>query len=284
MVTNLIFILKAIIIGIVEGITEFLPVSSTGHMIIVGHLIGFNEGGGPAAIYSKAYLNMFEVVIQLGAILAIVVLYWNKIKGSFENFSPSKPKSGFKFWFNIFVACIPAGILGILFKDKIEAKLFYPLPVSIALLVGAFWMLYAEKKYRRKFTTRTIDDITVKQAIIVGIFQCLALWPGMSRSASTIIGGWICGLSTVAAAEFSFFLALPVMVGASALSILKHTVALNIPQVIALTVGFVVSFIVALIVVDKFITFLKKKPMRVFAIYRVLIGIIMLGLIFTQVI
>lgn len=282
--TNLIFILKAIIIGIVEGITEFLPVSSTGHMIIVGNLIGFKEGIMPAALYSKDYLDMFEVVIQLGAILAIVFLYWNKIKDSFKNFSPSKPKSGFKFWFNIFVACIPAGVLGVLFHDKIQAKLFYPLPVSIALLIGAFWMIFAEKKYRGKFTTRTIDDITVKQAIVIGCFQCLSLWPGMSRSASTIIGGWISGLSTVAAAEFSFFLALPIMVGASAISLLKHFAVLNVVQVVALTAGFIVSFIVALVVVDKFVTFLKKKPMRVFAIYRVFIGVILLILIFANII
>ncbi|MCY6355917.1 undecaprenyl-diphosphate phosphatase [Clostridium sp. ZS2-4] len=282
--TNLIFIFKAIIIGIVEGITEFLPVSSTGHMIIVGNLIGFKEGIMPAALYSKDYLDMFEVVIQLGAILAIIFLYWNKIKDSFKNFSPSKPKSGFKFWFNIFVACIPAGILGVLFHDKIQAELFYPLPVSIALLIGAFWMIFAEKKYRRKFTTRTIDDITVKQAIVIGCFQCLSLWPGMSRSASTIIGGWISGLSTVAAAEFSFFLALPVMVGASAISLWKHFAILNVVQVVALTAGFIVSFIVALVVVEKFVAFLQKKPMRVFAVYRVLVGIILLILIFANII
>lgn len=282
--TNLIFILKAIIIGIVEGITEFLPVSSTGHMIIVGNLIGFKEGIMPAALYSKNYLDMFEVVIQLGAILAIIFLYWNKMKDSFKNFSPSKPKSGFKFWFNIFVACIPAGVLGMLFHDKIKAKLFYPLPVSIALVVGAIWMIIAEKKYRRKFTTRTIDDITVKQAIVIGCFQCLSLWPGMSRSASTIIGGWISGLSTVAAAEFSFFLALPVMIGASALSLWKHSAALNVVQVVALIAGFIVSFIVALVVVDKFVTFLKKKPMKVFAIYRVFVGVILLMLIFSNII
>jgi undecaprenyl-diphosphatase len=156
--------------------------------------------------------------------------------------------------------------------------------VAIALLVGAFWIIFAEKKYRRKFTTRTIDDISVKQAIIIGCFQCLSLWPGMSRSASTIIGGWISGLSTVAAAEFSFFLALPVMIGASALSLWKHSAALNVVQIVALTGGFIVSFIVALVVVDKFVSFLQKKPMRVFAIYRVFIGIILMVLIFLNIV
>lgn len=282
---NLIFILKAIIIGIVEGITEFLPVSSTGHMIIVGHLIGFKEGGVPAALYTKQYIDAFTMIIQLGAILAIVVLYWNKIMKTFQNFSPKKPKSGFKFWFNIFVACIPAGVLGLTFNDWIEEKLFNPITVTAALLVGAIWMIFAEKKYRGKYTTKTIDDINIKQAFFIGCFQCLALWPGMSRSASTIIGAWIAGLSTVAAAEFSFFLALPVMVGVTLKSLLDINIAaLGMVQIIALIVGFIVSFIVALIVVDKFVSFLKKRPMRIFAIYRILIGIILLVLIIFNII
>lgn len=281
---NFLFILKAVIIGIVEGITEFLPVSSTGHLIIVENIIGFKEGINPEVLYSKSYIDMFTMVIQLGAILAIIFLYWDKIKSSFKNFSPLKPKSGFKFWFNVGVACIPAGVLGILFNDKIEEKLFYPIPVSIALIVGAVWMIFAEKRYRKKFTTKSIDDITIKQAFVIGCFQCLALWPGMSRSASTIIGGWIAGLSTVAAAEFSFFVAIPVMVGVSIISLGKHMVAMSSIQIIALTIGFIVSFIVALVVVEKFISFLQKRPMRIFAIYRVFIGIILFALIFTKII
>ncbi|KOA19447.1 undecaprenyl-diphosphatase [Clostridium homopropionicum DSM 5847] len=274
---NLIFILKAIIIGIVEGITEFLPVSSTGHMIIVGNLIDFKAGVAPAALYTKQYIDAFTFIIQLGAILAIVVLYWNKIISTFKNFSPRKPKSGFKFWFNIFIACIPAGVLGLTFNDWIEANLLNPITVTAGLLVGAFWMLFAEKKYRGKFTTKTIDEVNIKQAFFIGCFQCLAIWPGMSRSASTIIGAWIAGLSTVAAAEFSFFLALPVMVGVTLKSLVDiNLAALATVQIIALVVGFIVSFIVALIVVDKFISFLQKRPMRVFAMYRILIGIILL--------
>lgn len=277
---NLIFIFKAIIIGIVEGITEFLPVSSTGHMIIVGNLIGFKEGVLPEALYTKEYIDSFTMIIQLGAILAIVVLYWEKIKRTFKNFSPSKPKSGFRFWLTVGIACIPAGVLGILFDDIIEEKLFNTTTVTIALLVGAFWMLYAEKKYRGKFTTKSIDNVTIKQAFLIGCFQCLAMWPGMSRSASTIIGAWIAGLSTVAAAEFSFFLALPVMIGVSIIKLIKINLAvLSIVQIIALLVGFIVSFIVALVVVEKFITFLQKRPMRIFALYRILIGMILLILI-----
>lgn len=278
---NFIFIVKVIIIGIVEGITEFLPVSSTGHMIIVGNLIGFKEGILPESLYTKQYIDSFTMIIQLGAILAIVVLYWNKIKSTFKNFSLSKPKSGFKFWFTVGVACIPAGVLGILFDDMIEEKLFNPVTVTAALLIGAFGMLYAEKRYRGKFVTKSIDDVTLKQAFIIGCFQCLAMWPGMSRSASTIIGAWIAGLSTVAAAEFSFFLALPVMIGVSIIKLVKINIALlSLVQIIGLVVGFIVSFIIALIVVEKFVAFLKKRPMRVFAIYRILVGIILIMLIF----
>ncbi|WP_374048083.1 undecaprenyl-diphosphate phosphatase [Clostridium sp. MB40-C1] len=281
---NFIFILKAIIIGVVEGITEFLPVSSTGHMIIIGNLIGFKEGILPKTLYSKSYIDMFNMVIQLGAILAIIFLYWGKITDTFKDFWPTKPKSGFMFWFKIGIACIPAGVLGILFNDKIEEKLFYPMPVIAALIVGALWMIFAEKKYRRNFKTKSIDDITIKQAFVIGCFQCLALWPGMSRSASTIIGGWISGLSTIAAAEFSFFVAIPVMVGVTIISLSKHLVAVNAIQIIALAVGFIVSFIVALVVVDKFISFLKKRPMRVFAMYRIFVGILLLVLVFTNVV
>ncbi|EDS77743.1 putative undecaprenol kinase [Clostridium botulinum C str. Eklund] len=275
---NLWFIIKAIIIGIVEGITEFLPVSSTGHMIIVEDLINFKEGVMPASLYTKQYIDAFTMIIQLGAILAIVVLYWGKIKSSFENFALSKPKSGFKFWLNIAVAAVPAGILGLKFHSKINEKLFNPGSVTAALIVGAIWMIFAEKRYRGKFTTRDIDNVTIKQAFIIGCFQCLALWPGMSRSASTIIGAWIVGLSTVAAAEFSFFLALPVMFGLTLKSLIFdiNIFTLGSMHIIGLTIGFIVSFIVALIVVDKFITFLKKRPMRVFAIYRILLGIVLI--------
>ncbi|KGM95172.1 undecaprenyl-diphosphate phosphatase [Clostridium botulinum] len=282
---NLLFIIKIIIIGIVEGITEFLPVSSTGHMIIVEELIKFKEGIQPISLYTKQYKDAFTMIIQLGAILAIVVLYWDKIKKSFRNFAPSHPKSGFKFWLNIAVAAVPAGVIGLKYHSRINEKLFNPASVTAALIVGAIWMIFAEKRYRGKFKTRDIDSVTIKQAFIIGCFQCLALWPGMSRSASTIIGAWIVGVSTVAAAEFSFFLALPVMFGITLKSLKDINVfALSSIHIIGLTVGFLVSFFVALIVVDKFINFLKKKPMRVFAIYRILLGIVLIVLFLFNVI
>ncbi|WP_251861229.1 undecaprenyl-diphosphate phosphatase [Clostridium sp. Marseille-Q2269] len=281
----MLLILKAIIIGIVEGITEFLPVSSTGHMIIAGSLIGFN-----GSMYRKEYTDMFSVVIQLGAILAIVVLYREKILSTLKNFFPSSTvpvkKCGLKFWINIVIASIPAAVIGLPLNDKIEEKLFFPLPVTIALIVGAIWMIYAENKYRNNSKRISIDDINAKQAIIIGLFQCLSLWPGMSRSASTIIGAWIVGLSTVVAAEFSFFLAIPAMIGASGISLIKHNVfsTCSSIELIALAVGFIVSFVVALVVVDKFIAFLQKKPMKVFAIYRIALGVILIILFYLKVI
>lgn len=274
---EIVLMLKAVIIGIVEGITEFLPISSTGHMIIVGNLINFQ-----APAYPEQYVNMFEVVIQLGAILAIVVLYWEKIKTSLANLEPGK--WGFKLWFNIFIAFLPSAIIGLLLHKAIEAKLFNAISVSLALVLGGFLMIFMENKYRRGNKTKSIDDVNVVQAFKIGCFQCLALWPGMSRSASTIMGAWISGLNTVAAAEFSFFLAIPTMVGASVLSLKSGVGSMNGSQVIALVIGFVVSFLVALVVVEKFIKFLQRKPMRVFAIYRIFIGIVILVLAFTKVI
>lgn len=271
---GILLIFKSVILGIVEGVTEFLPVSSTGHLVIFQNLIGF---GGTSA----SYVDMYTYVIQLGAILAVIILYWKRIKDTLVNFSPKKvgyEKSGFKFWFMIFIACIPGGILGVLFDDLAEKYLFAPIPVAITLFVGAILMILAENKFRNNTSKGKELNVTIKQAFIIGVFQCLAIIPGMSRSASTIIGGWISGLSTVAAAEFSFFLAIPVMVGMSILKIIKigGLFTLTSQETVALAVGFVVSFIVALIVIDKFIAYLKKRPMRIFAVYRIIFAIVVL--------
>jgi undecaprenyl-diphosphatase len=264
----MLLILKAIIIGIVEGITEYLPISSTGHMIIVSDLINFKG----------AFADMFMIVIQLGAILAVVFLYWDKIWNSLKNLMPGK--WGFKLWSNILVAFIPSAVIGLLFNDYIDEHLFGTVTVVAALIFGAFLMIIIENKYRKRKGINNIEDINLGQAFMIGCFQCLALWPGMSRSASTIMGAWIVGLSTVAAAEFSFFLALPTMVAASAWTLLKKGVAIQTSnEVIALGVGFLVSFVVAYIVIEKFIAFLQKRPMRVFAIYRIFIGIVIAVLV-----
>ncbi|MGH4123126.1 MAG: undecaprenyl-diphosphate phosphatase [Clostridium sp.] len=265
---NIILVLKAVIIAIVEGITEFIPVSSTGHMIIVGNIINFKG----------AFANSFEVVIQLGAILAIIVLYWNKIWNSVVDFFQAKP-SGIKFWTNIIVAVIPAGVLGFLLNDKIDEYLFNPTTVALALVVGGILMIIIENKFRHLDKIKNIEQISIKQSIKIGCFQCFALWPGMSRSASTIMGGWISGVSTVAATEFSFFLAIPTMVGAAGLTLYKSGMNFSNGEIITLVIGFITAFLVALVVVEKFVSYLKNKPMKIFAIYRIVVGITLLFLI-----
>ena len=265
---NIILVLKAIIIAIVEGVTEFIPISSTGHMIIVGDVINFKG----------AFANQFEVVIQLGAILAIIVLYWNKIWNSVKEFFQGRP-SGIKFWTNIIAAFIPAAFFGFLLNDKIDEYLFNSGTVAVGLVVGGVLMIIIEGRFRNKSITESIEEISIKQSVKIGFFQCLALWPGMSRSASTIMGGWICGVSTVAATEFSFFLAIPTMVGATALTLFKSGMNFSSGEIITLFIGFVTAFLVALIVVEKFVSYLKKKPMKVFAIYRIIVGVVLLFLI-----
>ena len=277
---DILFIIKAIIIAIVEGLTEFIPVSSTGHMILAGSIIGFN-GDFP---------KMFEVVIQLGAILAVVVLYWKKIKDSvieFFTYIFTKGKEGevgFRFGINIIVGSIPAMILGVILHDKIKSVLFGTGPVVIGFIVGGILLIIIENKFRKKkHAIRDIDKITPIDSFKIGCFQCLAMWPGMSRSASTIMGGWIAGLSTTIAAEFSFFLAIPAMVGSSALDLFKYNYStMTMTHVISLIIGFIVAFIVALIVMRKFIDYLKKKPMRVFAVYRIGAGIVFAILIYSN--
>ncbi|MBS5317926.1 MAG: undecaprenyl-diphosphate phosphatase [Clostridiales bacterium] len=270
--------LKAGLLGIIEGLTEFLPVSSTGHLIIFSNLIDFYKHS------SKEFVDMFNMVIQLGAILAVVVFYWKKIWSTIVHLFPSKStpvnECGLYFWGMILISCIPAAAIGLPFDDWIQEHLFNPVVVACTLFFGALWMIYAENKLRKGKMT-SLEDITIspKQALTVGLFQVLSMGPGMSRSASTIIGGWACGLSTVAAAEYSFFLAIPVMMGQALIHILKM---LKMPTPLtslewtSLGVGFGVSFIVALLVIGSFLAFLKKKPMRYFAVYRIVFAFIVL--------
>lgn len=271
---SILLVIKSVILGIIEGLTEFLPVSSTGHIVIFQRLMDFKGT-------TSNYVEMYTYVIQLGAILAVVILYWDKIKETLLNFFPQKvgyEKSGFRFWLMIAIACIPGGVFGILLDDLADQYLFSPVPIALTLFFGGIWMMYAENKFRNNRSGGRDLHVTLKQAWVVGLFQCLAIIPGMSRSASTIIGGWVSGLSTVAAAEFSFFLAIPVMVGMSLLKIIKigGVTQLTSPEIISLVVGFVVSFVVALGVINKFISYLKKKPMKIFAIYRMIFAVVVL--------
>ncbi|AVQ45714.1 undecaprenyl-diphosphate phosphatase [Clostridium botulinum] len=278
---DIIFILKAIIIAVVEGLTEFIPVSSTGHMILVGSAINFNG----------EFAKMFEVIIQLGAILAVVVLYWKKIKESVVEFfkfiftKGKEGKTGFKFGINVIVGSIPIGITGLLFYHKIKA-LFRPEAVIIGFIVGGILLLIIENMFRkREHAVQDINSITFVQALKVGLLQILSVWPGMSRSASTIMGGWIAGISTPIAAEFSFFLAIPAMIGTSLKDLFEFDYSIMEPTLwSALILGFIIAFIVSIIVMNKFVSYLKKKPMKIFAIYRVLAGLLLAVLVFTKII
>lgn len=259
-------VIKAIILGIVEGITEFLPISSTGHLILFGHFLGF----------TGEYAVMFEIVIQLGAILAVVFYYRKRIADSLKNIRPGQ--WGFKLWLWMFIAFLPSAALGLLLDDYIAKYLFSPFTVSIALIVGAVLIIVVEKTYN---TVKYNDMLKVgaKKSLLIGVAQCMSLLPGMSRSASTIIGGLMVGLSVKAAAEFSFFLAIPTMIAATGYSLFKGISAMTAIEWTALIVGFAVSFITAFIVVGKFLSFLGKHSLKPFAYYRLAAGFVMLIII-----
>ena len=286
---DLLYIFKAIIIAIVEGLTEFVPVSSTGHMILVGSLIGFREG-------HQVFASMFEVVIQLGAILAVVVLYWKKLWGAVVEFftfiftGGKKGETGFRFGINVLIGSIPCLIIGLTLYKKIKS-LFNPSAVVVGFIVGGILLIVIEKYFRNRASkpgvrvTEDVFDITPIQALKVGCFQILSMWPGMSRSASTIMGGWIAGINTAAATEFSFFLAVPAMIGSSGLELFEFDWSIMTPTyAVALALGFIIAFIVSIVVMDMFVSYLKKKPMRIFAIYRVIAGIVLFVLALTGVI
>lgn len=277
------FCLKSFVLGIVEGVTEFLPISSTGHLIVFEDLLGFQA--------SEQYINTYSYVIQLGAILAVIVLYRKKILATLQNLFPARGKNGrwarpyaetgLRFWITLAIACIPGFIGVLLLGDLADAYLFNAVSVSVVLVLGGVAMILAEKFCRRSSTPLQSGkwlNVSTRQALIIGCFQCLSIIPGMSRSASTIIGGWFAGLSTAASAEFSFFLAIPVMVGMSALKLIQlgGFGSMSSVEMTSLVIGFVVSFVVALIVVKKFIAFLQKKPMTVFAVYRIAFGLFVL--------
>ena len=269
-------------LGIVEGITEFLPISSTGHLIVFEELLDFQA--------SEQYINTYSYVIQLGAILAVMVLYRKKILATLQNLFPKKKngvwtrpysETGLRFWITLAIACIP-GFIGVLrLGDLADAYLFNAVSVSIVLVLGGIAMLLAERFCRKAASVPQKGkwlSVSTKQALIIGGFQCLSIIPGMSRSASTIIGGCFAGLSTSASAEFSFFLAIPVMLGMSALKLIQlgGFGSMSTVELISLGIGFAVSFLVALIVVKKFIAFLQKKSMTVFACYRIVFGLFVL--------
>ena len=255
---------KALILGIIEGLTEFLPVSSTGHLIVAGDLLEFTGQQATA----------FKIIIQLGAILAVMWEFRRKIMD--VTFGLTKEPAARKFTLNLILAFIPAAVVGVLFADTIEHYLFNPITVATALVLGGFVMLWAEKRQHRE-ACETVDDMNWKLALKVGCAQCLALIPGTSRSASTIIGGLWFGLSRKAATEFSFFLAMPTMVGATVYSLIKYRDVLSLDDLPIFAVGFITTFIVAMLTVRALLKFIANHSYAVFAWYRIGFGLLILA-------
>lgn len=254
-------LLQTIILAIVEGITEFLPISSTGHMIIAQKMMG---------IADSPFTKAFIVNIQFGAILSVVILYWKKFFQSID------------FYFRLFVAFIPAAVLGFLFSDKIDALLENALTIGIALLAGGVILLFIDKLIKE----RSLEKPNYRSAFVIGVFQCLAMIPGVSRSAATIVGGLTQGLNRKSAAEFSFFLAVPTMLAASAKSTLDvykaNPETFNQNNLFTLLIGAVVAFIVALLTVRFFIGFIQKRGFALFGWYRIVLGLTIIALLYTK--
>jgi undecaprenyl-diphosphatase len=256
-------ILKAIILGIVEGVTEFLPISSTGHLILVNQFISFD----------KNFTLLFDIVIQLGAIFAVLV-YFRKKLWPFEK-DPIKKKETLSIWYKTLIGILPAVFFGALFGSVIEKKLFNPWVVAMALLVGGVIILIIEKR-NREGKIISINNLSFKTAFFIGLVQCLSMIPGTSRSAATIIGAMILGASRVVATEFSFFLAIPTMFAATGYSLIKYRSLLNAHQFFILSIGFVVSFFTALAVIKLFINYVQKNNFKIFGYYRILLGIVVI--------
>lgn len=275
--------IKSILFGIVEGITEWLPISSTGHLILVEQFVKFTE-------VSPEFWSMFQVVIQFGAILAVVLLYWNKIwpitKNKKEAISPKGILSYFNkdimlLWAKILVACIPAAVIGLLFDEVFEELFYNPFCIALALIVFGIAFIVIEnfnKKRDDKKLKQQNSQITYKDAIIIGIFQLLAaIFPGTSRSGATIIGGLLIGLSRPNAAEFTFYLAIPTMLGASLLKLVKFGLGFTGMELAILLVGMVVSFLVSVLVIKFLMNYIKKHDFKIFGYYRIILGIIVLA-------
>jgi undecaprenyl-diphosphatase len=257
--------LMAVVLGIIEGVTEFLPISSTGHLILVEDLLGFK---GPAC-------NFFEIIIQLGAILSIVWIYRVKLWTTALGFFRPGPEQ--RLTVNIVIAFLPAAIIGVLAHDFIKSVLFSPWVVSVALIVGGIAILIIERT-QKDHPIKAVEDLPPSKALAVGLFQCVAMIPGMSRAAATIMGALLVGVARPAAAEFSFLLAIPTMFGATLYDLYKNRDVLTSDGLEFIAVSFVVSFVVALVVVKWLLRYISAHNFSAFAIYRIVIGVVMIGI------
>ena len=267
-------LLKAVLFGIVEGVTEWLPISSTGHLILLNEFITLNV--------SEEFGSMFDVVIQLGAILAVIVLFFHKLNPFAPSKSADEKKQTWSLWFKVIAAIIPSGVVGILFDDWMDAHLHNGIVVSIALIVYGIAFILVERRNQGRHL-RVIDDvhdIGYKTAILIGVFQCLSLVPGTSRSGSTILGAILIGVGRSAGAEFSFFMAIPTMLGASAIKGLKFLlsgVEATGTEIGVLVVGCIVSFLVSMVVIKGLMEYVRKHSFSAFGVYRIVLGAVVLA-------
>lgn len=270
---DIIEILKAILFGIVEGITEWLPVSSTGHIILLDEFVKLQV--------SEAFMEMFEVVIQLGAILAVIVLFFKKLNPFSPKKDSSQKKDTWLLWAKVIVAVIPSAVIGLLLDDWMDAHLYNYIVVAITLILYGVAFLFVEKlNAKRSLREISVYDIDYRTAVFIGCFQCLSLIPGTSRSGATILGAILLGVGRSAGAEFSFFLAIPTMLGASALKFVKFLLSgatATSTEVSVLVVGCVVSFLVSLLVIKGLMEYVRKHSFAVFGVYRIILGIVVLG-------
>ena len=267
-------LLKAVLFGIVEGVTEWLPISSTGHLILLNEFITLNV--------SDAFRSMFDVVIQLGAILAVIVLFFHKLNPFSPTKSEGEKKQTWQLWFKVVAAIIPSGIVGVLFDDWMEAHFHNATVVSVALIVYGVAFILVERRNARRVGGKTVEGvyaIDYKTALLIGCFQCLSLIPGTSRSGSTILGAILIGVGRSAGAEFSFFMAIPTMLGASAIKGLKFLlsgVTATGTEIGVLIVGCVVSFLVSLLVIRGLMEYVRRHSFSAFGVYRILLGVVVL--------
>ncbi len=263
-------IIKAAILGIIEGITEWLPISSTGHMILADEFIRLNV--------SDAFKEMFLVVIQLGAILAVLVLYFHKLNPFSPKKSAEEKKETFSLWGKVVVACIPAAVIGLLFDDKIDALFYNYITVAVTLIVyGVLFIVIENRNKNRTPKVNTLAELSYQTALFIGVFQVLSLIPGTSRSGATILGAILIGTSRYVAAEFTFFLAIPVMFGASLLKIVKFGFAFSGSEIAILLTGMIVAFVVSVFAIKFLMGYIKKHDFKAFGWYRIVLGVIVVG-------
>ena len=261
-------IIKSVILGVVQGITEYLPISSTGHMILVNEFLHLN--------FDSDFVNTFFVVIQLGSIMAVVVLYFKKLwPFDFKHTTSSERKKVWILWSKVLVGCIPAGVVGILFDDFIDAYLYKPMVIALALIIYGIIFIIVESCHITQ-SMNTLEDIDYITAANIGLFQMLALIPGTSRSGSTVIGGRILGVSKEAVSEFSFFMSVPVMAGATMLKLLKCGFGFNMIQWVVLLIGTLFAFVVSVFSIRFLMNYIKKHDFKAFGVYRIVLGILVI--------